>query len=67
MGKFKTYRMSNFGMIVLLGIKYIIGIKIEGKNSELHLIENILNKFNMSDCKSVSIPLPSQIDYEALS
>ena len=72
MCKFKTYLMSKFRMTDLFGIKHFIGIKIWRKNNEVHLsqsayIKNILNKFNMSDCKSVSTPLPSQLDYEALS
>ena len=72
MCKFKTYLMSKFRMTDLFGIKHFIGIKIGRKNNEVHLsqsayIKNILNKFNMSDCKSVNTPLPSQLDYEALS
>ena len=72
MHKFKSYLMGKFKMTDLMEIKFFIGIKIDRTEEKLYLsqsayIQNILNRFNMQDCKSVSTPLANNLDYEALS
>lgn len=69
---FKKYLMSKFRMTDLLEVKHFTGIKVERTNNTICLsqsayISNVLKKFNMADCKSVSTPLPSQINYEDLN
>lgn len=72
MNSFKTYLMSEFKMVDLKEIKCFLGIKIERYNNKITLdqemyIKTVLEKFNMSDCKPVSTPLESKVDYNALN
>jgi len=64
----KSDPMSNFKSY--LHDKFQIK-KIDRTNGEICLsqsayIKNVLRKFNMEDCNSVSTPLPSKLDYTAL-
>jgi len=58
-------------MTDLREIRHFIGIKIDRTNGEICLsqsayIKNVLKKFNMEECNSVSTPLPNKLDYTAL-
>jgi len=69
---FKQYLMTKFRMTDLGEIKYFIGIKIEIGQDQICLsqsayIKKVLNKFNMEECKPVSTPLPSKLNYELLN
>jgi len=53
-------------------IRYFIGIRIEIGDGKIILsqsayVKKILNKFKMSDCKSVSTPLATKLNYELLN
>lgn len=72
MNNFTNYLMNKFRMTDLKDIKLFIGIKVERSNNKITLdqsayIKTVLEKFNTTDCKSVSTPLPSKIDYVALN
>jgi len=71
MSNFKSYLHDKFKMTDLREIRHFIGIKIDRTNGEICLsqsayIKNVLRKFNMEECNSVSTPLPSKLDYTAL-
>ncbi|CAK9816176.1 Copia protein [Anthophora plagiata] len=72
MESFKNYLMNKFHMTDLKEIKYFLGIKVERDNNKITLdqsayIQTVLEKFNMQDCKPISTPLPSKLDYIALN
>ena len=72
MTKLKEYLKSKFRMTDLLDIKHFIGIKIDMQTDKIELsqtayIQNVLKQFNMEDCKPVSTPLPSKLDFKALA
>ncbi len=71
MNSFKMYLMNKFQMVDLKEIKLFLGIKVIRDAHTITLSQNayiktILNKFNMSDCKAVTTPLESKLDYVAL-
>lgn len=72
MHSFKAYLMKQFNMVDLHDIKLFLGIKIERTDNKITLnqstyLKSILSKFNMSNCKSISSPLPNKINYTALN
>lgn len=72
MNNFKRYLMNKFSMTDLKDIKLFLGIKVERSKDKISLdqsayIRTILEKFKMIDCNSVSTPLPSKLNYEALN
>lgn len=72
MQSFKNYLANKFHMVDLKEIKLFLGIKIERTDNMITMsqsayIKTILNKFNMHDCKPVSTPLPSKLNYTALN
>jgi len=71
MSNFKSYLHGKFQMTDLREIRHFIGIKIDKTNGEICLsqsayLKNVLAKFYMEECNSVSTPLPSNLDYTAL-
>lgn len=69
---FKKYLMSKFKMTDLHEINLFLGIKITRCDDMMMLdqsayIKTVLNKFCMQDCKPVSTPLDSKLNYEALN
>lgn len=72
MNSFKNYMMNKFLMVDLKEIKLFLGIKIIRKGNQICFdqsayIKTILSKFNMHDCKPVSSPLDSNLNYAALN
>lgn len=72
MNNFKEYLKTKFRMTDLGEIRYFIGIKIEVEEDKISLsqsayISKVLHKYNMLECKTVSTPLPSKLNYEMLN
>ena len=72
MNNFKNYLMNKFSMTDLKDIKLFLGIKVERTVNKIFLdqsayIKKVLEKFKMSDCKAVSTPLPSKLNYFELN
>ena len=72
MNNFKIYLNQQFEMVDLKEIDYFLGIRITRSNSEILLdqttyLKSILQKFNMTDCTSVSTPLYVKVNYTALN
>lgn len=72
MNSFKNYLMNRFCMTDLKDIKLFLGIRIMREENKITLdqsayIRIILNKFNMADCKPISTPLESKLNYEELN
>jgi hypothetical protein len=60
----KMFKMKDLGEL-----KYIIGIKVEQTTtttslSQTQYIKDILQRFNMADCKSTPTPLPTNINQD---
>lgn len=71
LNEIKCYLMKRFQMTDLQQIKLFLGIKVTRHNNIITLdqssyIKLILNKFNMQDCKPISTPLETKVNYEAL-
>lgn len=69
---FKAYLSNEFRMVDLQEIKLFLGIQIERNNQEISLnqsayLKTVLSKFNMDECKAISTPLPTKLDYDALN
>lgn len=72
MNSFKGYLMNVFKMVDLKEIKCFLGINVERCNNKVTLdqrsyIQTVLEKFNMSDCKTINTPLECKVDYDALN
>ena len=72
LANFKMYLMKRFKMVDLKDISFFLGIKVKRKDDRLTLdqtayINRLLEKFNIYECKPVSAPLPSKLDYSALN
>lgn len=72
MTNFKRYLMSKFQMTDLNEIKLFLGIKITRESDQIFLdqsayIKTVLAKFKMHECKPVSTPLETKLDYDALN
>ena len=72
MQNFKNYLKNKFRMTDLDEIKFFIGIKIVRSENRISLdqsayVKTILDRFKMADCKTISTPLESKLDYAALN
>ncbi|CAH2090566.1 unnamed protein product [Euphydryas editha] len=72
MNEVKNYLMTKFQMTDSLDIKLFLGIKVTRENDNITLdqssyIKSILNKYGMQDCKPISTPLETKLNYEALN
>lgn len=72
MTNFKDYLKKKFSMTDMNEIKLFLGIHIKRKDDTITLdqtvyLQNVLKKFKMNDCNSVSTPLPAKLDYAALN
>ena len=72
MFRFKQYLHSCFRMTDLNEIKIFLGISVERNEETISInqityLKNVLQKFGMSDCKSIDTPLPLKVEYDALS
>ena len=70
MQNFKDYLKDKFRMTDLNEIKLFVAIKIVRNEDKITLdqsayIKTILDKFNMADCKAISTPLESKLDFIA--
>lgn len=68
---FKKYLMKQFSMKDMNEIKFFLGIKVERKGNIITLdqssyLKTVLKRFNMSDCKDISTPLPTKLNYAGL-
>lgn len=69
---YKNCLKENFQMTDLNEIKLFLGIRIIKTKDKITLdqsiyLQNILNKFSMSDCNPSKSPLPNKINYFALN
>lgn len=72
MNEFKNYLMTKFEMSDLKDIKLFLGVRVTRVNNKITLdqsayIQTILNKFKMQECKPISTPLETKLNYEALN
>ena len=72
MNGFKNYLMERFLMTDLKEINIFLGIRVVRKSDRIILdqspyIQTILNKYNMKDCKVVSTPLETKLNYIGLN
>ena len=72
MNGFKNYLMERFLMTDLKEINIFLGIRVIRKSDRIILdqspyIQTILNKYNMKDCKVVSTPLETKLNYIGLN
>ena len=64
LGAVKVFLHSNFRMKDLGEVKFLLGMEIRKQpDGDIHLVQqkyltDVLAKFNMTDCKAVSTPLP---------
>ena len=72
MFRLKQYLHSCFRMTDLSEIKIFLGISVERNEETISInqityLKDVLQKFRMSDCKSIVTPLPLKVEYDALS
>lgn len=72
MKNFKLYLKNQFEMVDMDEIRLFLGINVQRRHNEISIdqtiyLENVLKRFNMSDCNPVNTPLPVKLDSEALN
>lgn len=69
---YKNCLMKSFEMTDLQEIKLFLGIRIERNKDKISLdqstyLQNVLNRYSMSDCNSSKSPFSSKLNYTALN